>query len=317
MILRGYDCTLREVIEDDATKIIEIRGPGTNADGKLNAISTNPELQLSWIRDQRDKKDDYYFAILSHGLLEVEGFCGLYNFGQNSAEFGRWIVRPGSTKGLESLRLTLKFGFDVLGLNQIFCMTLKSNSRVVALHRKLGATEESIQDPGFVKQVYSSDFWHKKLNQRLSVAAIELLVRKQSQRLKYDFHHIGVACDSISNYLEHYLNMGFSIASELFEDERQGVRGLFVISPNGTRLELLEILSGSQTLTPLLRRGLHLYHTAFVTPDINSSISDLNKVGWRPISPPIVSTFFGSKICFLVDSSMKMIELIESGGEYT
>ena len=126
------------------------------------------------------------------------------------------------------------------------------------------------------------------------------------------FHHLGVACKSLEKESEHYLALGYAFEAQEFKDSLQGVRGRFLYLEGAPRVELLENLPGSRVLDPFIERRTKVYHLAFSVDHIENSIAYLEDNGGRRISEPQHSTFFGSRICFLVMPNLQMIELIEN-----
>ena len=68
-----------------------------------------------------------------------------------------------------------------------------------------------------------------------------------------DFHHIGVACESIAPEMATWAALGYRLDGSPLIDHAQGIRGQFVVG-NGPRLELLEPIGDSSTLAPWLKR---------------------------------------------------------------
>lgn len=124
------------------------------------------------------------------------------------------------------------------------------------------------------------------------------------------FHHIGVACKSIETEKDVFFQLGYLNASEIFEDKNQGVRGLFVESKNQPRLELLENLDGFSTLNPFLEKGNKFYHVAYETKDIENTKQSFNRNRWATLSPIKDAVYF-KRVCFLVDRTGTIIELVE------
>ena len=57
---------------------------------------------------------------------------------------------------------------------------------------------------------------------------------------KLKLHHIGVATRNIEKELEVFSRLGYRKCSEIFEDEIQHMRGIFITAPNQPCLELIE-----------------------------------------------------------------------------
>lgn len=87
------------------------------------------------------------------------------------------------------------------------------------------------------------------------------------------FHHIGIATKSIEKEFPIYSLMGYTIEGESFTDTKQGIRGQFITAYNNfPRLELLENLDGSDTLTKPLSNNSKMYHIAFYADDFDKTM---------------------------------------------
>lgn len=130
--LTGFGYRLRPVSVMDAELILDLR---THAElGRfLNPTINDLSIQRSWIEEQRQRDEDYYFAI-EGAHTRVEGFISLYEIRDNAGEWGRWILREGSLAAPASVLLILEFAFEVLELDQIYSRTLSQNLPVVQLH---------------------------------------------------------------------------------------------------------------------------------------------------------------------------------------
>jgi len=129
------------------------------------------------------------------------------------------------------------------------------------------------------------------------------------------FHHLGIASTSLARDVRAYALLGYRPEGKEFEDDRQGVRGLFLAGADasGPRLELLEPLPGSQTLSPLLARGVKCYHHAYEVQVLEAAIRELRAARARSVRPPSPAVAFqGRRITFLILPNGWMVELIES-----
>lgn len=125
------------------------------------------------------------------------------------------------------------------------------------------------------------------------------------------FHHIGVATRQIEKELPLYLLLGYEKEGSIFEDDLQGVRGIFLTAEGQPRLELLENLPGCHTLDTPLRQNQKLYHAAYCVEDIEQAMNLLIRNRAKVISPLKKSAYFGKRICFLMLPNMMMLELVE------
>lgn len=147
---------MRSVEIGDAQQILALR-----LDESLNKFlnDTDPSISLqeAWITNQRKAPNDYYFCLIANGLETPEGFVGLYNIDETTAEWGRWVFSKSATSAALSAGLIFEFGFS-LGLEEIECNTLIGNSAVVAWHDRLPYSQRT-EDDRFVKHVlFASDY---------------------------------------------------------------------------------------------------------------------------------------------------------------
>ncbi len=126
------------------------------------------------------------------------------------------------------------------------------------------------------------------------------------------FHHLGVATRRIAREADGWRSFGYRQEGEVFEDPRQGIRGVFLVGA-GPRLELLEALPGSTVLDGWLERGIKIYHQAFEVPDLPTALADLTARGAKIVVEPVPAIAFGGrKISFLMLPVLHLIELIEA-----
>lgn len=127
------------------------------------------------------------------------------------------------------------------------------------------------------------------------------------------FHHLGIATRSLDADAAAYASLGYAAEGEPFEDPVQGVRGLFMTSDDAPRIELLEPLPGSDTLEPLLTRGVKCYHHGYEVDSLEDAIERLKRHHARVVRAPAEAVAFGRRqVVFLVLPNMWMVELIEA-----
>jgi RimJ/RimL family protein N-acetyltransferase len=138
--LKGYAFGLRPVGVEDAAEIVALR---RDPRGSSFINETSPVIsdQIAWLERYFDRAGDWYFAIESLGAGKVHGLVGVYDYDPlvKTAEWGRWIVREGSTAAVESLWLVYRAAFEAIGLDAVYCRTVAENHRVVSLHDSSGA----------------------------------------------------------------------------------------------------------------------------------------------------------------------------------
>ena len=135
--LTGHAFRLRPVDETDAEFIVDLR----ERSGKFlhrGARSTNE--QLTWLARYFERAGDYYFVVETADRRRREGLVGLYDLDpkNRTAEWGRWVLEPGSNAALESALLIYRCAFIELALEGVRCRTLAENERVVAFHDNCG-----------------------------------------------------------------------------------------------------------------------------------------------------------------------------------
>lgn len=137
----GFGYRLRPVERRDASDILRLR-TDPELGRFLNPTTGAVEDQERWIEVQRERTGDHYFAIETL-RNRWEGVVGLYGIQNESGEWGRWIIRRGSLAAVASLLLILRFGFDNLGLRQIYCRTLAENAMGVSFQDSCAYTHRS------------------------------------------------------------------------------------------------------------------------------------------------------------------------------
>lgn len=139
LTLGGHAFRLRPVTEEDAGRIVELRGdPELNR--YLHAGATRIDDQLAWLARYYQRPDDYYFAIERCVDDRFEGLVAIYNVdpGGKNGEWGRWILRRGSLAAVESAWLIYRVSFDLLELEYVYCRTVADNAEVVSFHDSCG-----------------------------------------------------------------------------------------------------------------------------------------------------------------------------------
>ncbi len=143
--LIGRCAQLEAVREADAAQIIEIRNtPGF--DVGLPPIPNDVARQEQWIRDQRRRADDFYFAIRATdadwavgtiGITRLATIPGPWSDGE-SWEWGRWASIANDPRvALDAAALTLEFAVQQ-GAQAVWVRILPGNQRLIAFHKMLG-----------------------------------------------------------------------------------------------------------------------------------------------------------------------------------
>lgn len=135
--LPGYAFRLRPVREADAPYIVDLR---RRAGEYLNRGALTEDGQLLWLARYFERAGDYYFVVESSGGARREGLVGVYDLSAANAEaeWGRWVLEPGSNAAVESALLVYRCAFERLRLERVRCRTLAANAAVVAFHDSCG-----------------------------------------------------------------------------------------------------------------------------------------------------------------------------------
>ena len=133
----GHVFRLRPVEMEDAAFILELRADRDRS-RYLHRVANDLEAQRRWLGSYFERPGDYYFLIENRGTGEREGTAGIYDLDRIFAEWGRWIVRAESRAAIESACLIYRVGFEVLGLESLYCRTIVENISAVRFHQSFG-----------------------------------------------------------------------------------------------------------------------------------------------------------------------------------
>jgi RimJ/RimL family protein N-acetyltransferase len=133
----GHVFRLRPVEVEDAAFILELRTDPERS-RYLHPVANDLDAQRRWIEFYFERPGDYYFVIENRDTGQREGTAGIYNIDRIFAEWGRWIVRAESRAAIESAGLIYRVGFEVLGLESMYCRTSVENVPAVQFHRSFG-----------------------------------------------------------------------------------------------------------------------------------------------------------------------------------
>ncbi|MGX8716676.1 MAG: VOC family protein [bacterium] len=130
--------------------------------------------------------------------------------------------------------------------------------------------------------------------------------------LNLTFDHLGIIVKSIDKAIPLYLALGYTIDSEVFCDEQQQMRGIFLEKLGEPRVELIEDLSASKALTKMINTPCgRIYHLAYRVQNLAENLDEiLNRLNARLLSPIKDGSYF-KKVCFVFSSDMQILELVE------
>jgi len=131
----GFGFGLRPLALEDAEFIVEIRSD-RHRTRFLHPIPPSVEAQRDYILQYFERPGDYYFVVERAGEKSREGLIAIYNANleKKQADWGRWILRPGSLASVESVLRIYEAAFDCLHLDEVRSHTFYENKQVVSFH---------------------------------------------------------------------------------------------------------------------------------------------------------------------------------------
>lgn len=136
-VVLGKNINMRVATENDAEFVLDLRlNPLLNK--YIGQTDPSIEKQRSWIRNSFEKTNDFHFIIESK-KKKPYGTIAIYNIDYEIgvAEWGRWVIKPGSMVffPIESTILTFYFAFTKLGLKKLTGGANNKNKQVVNFHK--------------------------------------------------------------------------------------------------------------------------------------------------------------------------------------
>jgi hypothetical protein len=142
--VEGPNLVLRLIRPEDAEYVHGLRTDAAY-NAHLSEVRGTAHDQRRWIEAYKEREADrqelYYVIERKDGIR-----CGvvrLYNFVQDSFNWGSWILDHNKTPkaALESVVLSFGVGFDGLGLSKALVGVRLSNERALAIYESLEMTE--------------------------------------------------------------------------------------------------------------------------------------------------------------------------------
>jgi RimJ/RimL family protein N-acetyltransferase len=143
--IRGFAFGLRPLTVEDAEFIVELRSDRYRT-RFLHTIPASVEAQRAYVLQYFERPGDYYFVVERQGENSREGLVAIYNANleKGTADWGRWILRPGSWASVESALRVYETAFDHLHLDEIRSQTYCDNKQVVSFHDRCGVPRHGI-----------------------------------------------------------------------------------------------------------------------------------------------------------------------------
>ena len=138
--LDGYAYRLRPVDLGDAAFIVEMRGHDSERLQYIPLVPADEEKQQEWLVRYFEKPDDYYWIVERITTGKAEGLISIYDVSppEPTAEWGRWVLQPGSLAAVESALLVYRAAFEQFRLRSDSCLTVADNQRVLSFHDSCG-----------------------------------------------------------------------------------------------------------------------------------------------------------------------------------
>ena len=129
--VEGRAFRLRPIGNADAELVVKLRSdPSLNR--YIHASSASVADQIAWFEQYYQRAGDYYFVVERLDNGRAEGLISVYDIDEEktSAEWGRWLLRPGSLGAVESAWLIYRAAFEVLALESVFAARSRTTFRL-------------------------------------------------------------------------------------------------------------------------------------------------------------------------------------------
>lgn len=130
------------------------------------------------------------------------------------------------------------------------------------------------------------------------------------------FHHIGVAVKDIDATASVYERGGYHRSSTIF-DPIQNVNICWLTKDSTPTVELLAPVDENSPVNKTLEKvGVSPYHCCYIVENLDEAVAALRKQRYVMVSKPEEAVAFkGSRVCFLFNKSVGLIELVEEPAE--
>lgn len=130
---------------------------------------------------------------------------------------------------------------------------------------------------------------------------------------EFKFHHIGVAVKSIDATAAIYEGAGYRMSDIVF-DPIQNVNICWLTKEGTPIVELLAPVDETSPVCKTLEKnGVTSYHCCYVVENIDEAVKKLRNEKYVLTSKPEPAVAFrGSRVCFLYNKNVGLIELVEA-----
>ncbi len=310
---------LRDIKENDLEKVMEWRmRPDITKWMNTDPVLTI-DMQRQWYEKINKETNSIYKIIVIDGV-DV-GVVNITDITDECALWGYYMAENSkrSFKNAISLELSLyKYCFEVLGVKSVRNEALAINKGVIKLHQMCGNHIVETKKDAVIK-----------CGQKYDVVVMETdkqhfeEVSKKTEYEIVDFsngmraHHIGYIVKDLEKAEASMSSMGYEREGEIVRDERRGIDILFLKHDKSDRIEFIKSVSDKSDVAAIEKRmnGMPMpYHICYEVENVIYLCDVLKYRGFRKISDisPAVA-IDGRNVCFLHNSNIGMIELVEKG----
>lgn len=151
---------LRPLMEEDIEKLRQWRNDKRNSEYLSPHEHITKEKQEEWYRAYQENDDEITFAIcIKENEDQIVGSLSLYNFKEDSAEFGKFLIGEksahGKSVGHNAVLAALYVAFISIGLKKISLFVFSNNTSALTCYKHAGF----ITDNEYIKETsVSSEF---------------------------------------------------------------------------------------------------------------------------------------------------------------
>lgn len=130
---------------------------------------------------------------------------------------------------------------------------------------------------------------------------------------EFKFHHVGVATKNIDATASIYEQGGYH-RSAIVIDPIQNVNICWLTKDGMPTVELLAPVDEKSPVNKTLEKvGVSPYHCCYVVDNLEDACAELRKQKYVMVSKPAEAVAFcGSRVCFLFNKNVGLIELVEA-----
>ena len=143
MQINGKFIYLKRINIKDANFIYKLRRK-KNIGLYLHKPPISINFQKRWILKNLQNKKVLDFVIYRKKKNKKLGTIAFDKITRLHAEWGRWISQGNIVENIEAVIVLLDYGFNIIGLKNIYSLTNKDNNKVVNFHKNTTAKYEGI-----------------------------------------------------------------------------------------------------------------------------------------------------------------------------